>query len=39
VGLFDALGCSKGGDATKFKRRRQVELKHGRAAMLAAWAT
>ena len=36
MGFFDALGCSKGCDVTKFKRRRQVELKHGRAAMLAA---
>ena len=35
-GSLDALGCIKGGDVTKFKSRRQVELKHGRAAMLAA---
>merc|ERR1719444_323950 len=36
VGFFDPLGFTKDGDVTKFKRRRQVELKHGRVAMLAA---
>jgi hypothetical protein len=35
VGL-DPLCFSKDGDVTKFKRRRKVELKHGRVAMLAA---
>merc|ERR1712227_535008 len=36
VGFFDPLGFTKDGDETKFKRRRQVELKNGRVAM---WAT
>ena len=35
VGFFDPLGLSKDGDAEVFARRRAVELKHGRVAMLA----
>merc|ERR1711997_126351 len=36
VGFFDPLGFTKDGDETKFKRRRQVEIKHGRICMLAS---
>merc|ERR1711979_142631 len=36
VGFWDPAGLSKDGDAAKFKRRRQTELKHGRISMLAA---
>jgi len=36
VGFWDPLGFTKDGDETKFKRRRQVELKNGRVAMWAA---
>merc|ERR1712050_563012 len=35
VGFWDPLGFTKGGDADSFRRRRQVELKHGRVCMLA----
>ncbi|CAE8633895.1 unnamed protein product [Polarella glacialis] len=35
IGFFDPLGFTKGGDAASFRRRRYVELKHGRQAMLA----
>lgn len=35
VGFFDPLGLSKDGNAETFARRRAVELKHGRVAMLA----
>ena len=31
----DPLGFTNGGDAASFRRRRYVELKHGRVAMLA----
>ncbi|CAE7497079.1 FCPE, partial [Symbiodinium pilosum] len=35
VGFWDPLGLSADGDADTFKRRRAVELKHGRICMLA----
>ncbi|CAE8695567.1 unnamed protein product [Polarella glacialis] len=35
IGFWDPLGFTKGGDAASFRRRRFVELKHGRQAMLA----
>ena len=35
VGYWDPAGLAKDGDAEAFKRRRSVELKHGRIAMLA----
>merc|ERR1712217_667908 len=35
VGFWDPLGFTKGGDADSFRRRRAVELKHGRVCMLA----
>merc|ERR1719277_2879463 len=35
VGFWDPLGFCKDADQIKFKRRRQVELKHGRVCMLA----
>ena len=35
TGFWDPLGFTKGGDAASFRRRRYVELKHGRVAMLA----
>lgn len=35
VGFWDPLGLSADGDTEVFKRRRAVELKHGRVAMLA----
>merc|ERR1711879_831811 len=35
VGFFDPLGFTKDGDEMKFKRRRSVEIKHGRISMLA----
>merc|ERR1719444_279026 len=35
VGLWDPLGFSADGDVASFKRRRSVELKHGRICMLA----
>merc|ERR1712048_1387253 len=35
VGFWDPLGLSTDGDVDTFKRRRAVELKHGRISMLA----
>merc|ERR1712187_570335 len=35
LGFWDPLGLAKDGDVEKFKRRREVELKHGRVSMLA----
>ncbi len=35
VGFWDPLGFCRDGDVDTFKRRRAVELKHGRVAMLA----
>jgi light-harvesting complex I chlorophyll a/b binding protein 1 len=35
VGFWDPLGLAKDGDADNFRRRRAVELKHGRICMLA----
>jgi len=35
VGFWDPLGLSKGADAATMKRRRAVEIKHGRVAMYA----
>jgi light-harvesting complex I chlorophyll a/b binding protein 1 len=35
VGFWDPLGFTVGGDAASFRRRRSIELKHGRVAMLA----
>eukprot|EP00403_Amphidinium_massartii_P008578 CAMPEP_0178413434 /NCGR_PEP_ID=MMETSP0689_2-20121128/22525_1 /TAXON_ID=160604 /ORGANISM="Amphidinium massartii, Strain CS-259" /LENGTH=176 /DNA_ID=CAMNT_0020034705 /DNA_START=75 /DNA_END=602 /DNA_ORIENTATION=- len=35
LGYWDPLGFSKDGDIEKFKRRREVEIKHGRVAMFA----
>mmetsp|Transcript_58733 Transcript_58733/g.95050 ORF Transcript_58733/g.95050 Transcript_58733/m.95050 type:complete len:449 (+) Transcript_58733:66-1412(+) len=35
VGFWDPLGLAKDGDADDFRRRRGVELKHGRICMLA----
>merc|ERR1719188_1426447 len=35
LGFWDPAGFSKDGDVEKFKRRREVELKHGRVSMLA----
>jgi len=35
VGFWDPLGLSKDGDVTVFRRRREVEIKHGRISMLA----
>ncbi|CAK9017294.1 unnamed protein product [Durusdinium trenchii] len=35
VGYWDPAGLARDGDAEAFKRRRSVELKHGRIAMLA----
>jgi len=35
VGFWDPLGLSSDGDVLTFKRRRHVELKHGRICMLA----
>merc|ERR1712060_998134 len=35
VGFWDPLGFSADGDVSSFKRRRSVELKHGRVSMLA----
>merc|ERR1719330_1152691 len=34
-GFWDPLGFSKDGDEASFKRRRSVEIKHGRICMLA----
>eukprot|EP00420_Gonyaulax_spinifera_P031459 CAMPEP_0197881028 /NCGR_PEP_ID=MMETSP1439-20131203/8646_1 /TAXON_ID=66791 /ORGANISM="Gonyaulax spinifera, Strain CCMP409" /LENGTH=143 /DNA_ID=CAMNT_0043500605 /DNA_START=72 /DNA_END=500 /DNA_ORIENTATION=+ len=33
VGFFDPLGFTKDGDEFSFKRRRSVEIKHGRISM------
>jgi len=35
VGFWDPLGFTKDGDVVQFKKRRAVELKHGRLSMLA----
>ena len=35
VGYWDPLGLAADGDVETFNRRREVELKHGRVAMLA----
>merc|ERR1719148_521723 len=35
VGFWDPLGFSADGDVAAYKRRRSVELKHGRICMLA----
>merc|ERR1719166_123538 len=35
VGFWDPLGLAADGDVQKFKRRRAIELKHGRVSMLA----
>jgi hypothetical protein len=35
LGFFDPLGLLKGADNARFNRLRYVEIKHGRAAMLA----
>jgi hypothetical protein len=36
LGYWDPLGLSSDGDMKKFTRRRAVEVKHGRIAMMAA---
>jgi len=36
VGFWDPMGFAKDGDVDVFKRRREVELKHGRVSMFAA---
>ena len=36
VGFWDPVGFTADGDVAAFKRRRSVELKHGRISMLAA---
>jgi len=35
VGFWDPLGFAKDGDEASFKRRRSVEIKHGRICMMA----
>merc|ERR1719476_553021 len=35
VGFWDPAGYTKDGDMLKFKRRRSVEIKHGRVSMYA----
>merc|ERR1712194_564946 len=35
VGFWDPLGLGKDGDADVFRRRREVEIKHGRVCMIA----
>merc|ERR1712117_15591 len=35
LGFWDPLGLSADGDEQKFKRRREIEFKHGRVGMLA----
>merc|ERR1712190_188438 len=35
LGFWDPVGFAKDGDLEKFKRRREVEIKHGRVSMLA----
>ena len=37
LGFWDPLGLSSDGNLYSFKRRRSVELKHGRICMLALW--
>merc|ERR1712224_292910 len=37
TGFWDPLGFTADGDVASFKRRRSVELKHGRICMLATW--
>lgn len=36
VGFWDPVGFTSDGDDAAFKRRRSVELKHGRISMMAA---
>merc|ERR550537_129460 len=36
VGFWDPVGFTADGDVAAFKRRRSVELKHGRISMMAA---
>ncbi|CAE7785877.1 unnamed protein product, partial [Symbiodinium pilosum] len=36
VGFWDPVGFTSDGDVASFKRRRSVELKHGRISMMAA---
>ncbi|CAJ1338173.1 unnamed protein product, partial [Effrenium voratum] len=36
VGFWDPVGFTSDGDVATFKRRRSVELKHGRISMMAA---
>ena len=35
VGFWDPVGFTSDGDVAAFKRRRSVELKHGRISMMA----
>ncbi|CAE7226838.1 FCPB, partial [Symbiodinium sp. CCMP2456] len=35
VGLWDPVGFTADGDVASFRRRRSVELKHGRISMMA----
>merc|ERR1711963_926199 len=35
LGFWDPLGLAADGDVEKFKRRREIEIKHGRVSMLA----
>merc|ERR1712046_99443 len=35
VGFWDPVGFTSDGDVTAFRRRREVELKHGRVSMFA----
>merc|ERR1711979_175136 len=35
LGFWDPVGFAKDGDLEKFKRRREIEIKHGRVSMLA----
>merc|ERR1719416_372960 len=35
LGFWDPAGFTKDGDVEKFKRRREVEIKHGRVSMIA----
>ncbi|CAE8619509.1 unnamed protein product, partial [Polarella glacialis] len=36
LGLWDPLGFTKDGNVEKFKKRREVEIKHGRVSMFAS---
>merc|ERR1711992_105021 len=36
VGFWDPLGFTRDGNVASFRRRREVEIKHGRISMLAA---